>query len=34
MVDSLGAIHVAWDNGSCLGLISGVDRDQATTHKR
>lgn len=34
MVDSLGTIHVDWDNGSCLGLIPGVDRYQITTHKR
>ncbi|MCD4556986.1 DUF4314 domain-containing protein [Schaalia sp. lx-100] len=34
MVDSLGTIHVTWDNGSCLGLIPGVDRHQITTHKR
>ena len=25
-VDSMGTIHVAWDNGSCLGLIPGEDR--------
>lgn len=25
MVDSLGTIHVAWDNGTSLGLIPGVD---------
>jgi hypothetical protein len=25
-VDGLGTIHVAWDDGSRLGLIPGVDR--------
>ena len=24
-VDDIGTIHVAWDNGSSLGLIPGVD---------
>ncbi|WP_405283118.1 DUF4314 domain-containing protein [Methanobrevibacter sp.] len=24
-VDSMGTIHVAWENGSSLGLIYGVD---------
>ena len=27
-VDGLGTIHVAWDDGSRLGLIRGVDRWQ------
>lgn len=26
LVDDLGTIHVAWDSGSTLGLIPGVDR--------
>lgn len=25
IVDALGTIHVAWDCGSCLGLIPGED---------
>jgi hypothetical protein len=25
-VDGLGTVHVAWDDGSRLGLIPGVDR--------
>lgn len=25
-VDSLGTIHVRWDNGSTLGMIPGEDR--------
>lgn len=25
-VDSIGTIHVAWDNGSGLGVAYGVDR--------
>lgn len=24
-VDDIGTIHVAWDNGSSLGLVLGVD---------
>lgn len=28
VVDSLGTIHVAWDDGTSLGLIPGVDRYQ------
>ena len=24
-VDDMGTVHVAWDNGSSLGLIYGVD---------
>lgn len=28
VVDSLGTIHVAWGDGSCLGLIPGVDSYQ------
>ena len=26
LVDGLGTVHVAWDDGSRLGLIPGVDR--------
>jgi hypothetical protein len=26
LVDSLGTLHVRWDNGSTLGLVPGVDR--------
>lgn len=25
-IDSMGTIHVRWDNGSGLGLIPGVDQ--------
>lgn len=25
-VDDVGTVHVAWDNGSRLGLIPGIDR--------
>lgn len=25
-VDSLGTVHVQWDNGSTLGMIPGEDR--------
>ncbi len=25
-VDDIGTIHVAWDNGSCLGAAYGVDQ--------
>lgn len=25
-VDDAGTIHVAWENGSCLGVVYGVDR--------
>ncbi len=25
-VDSLGTVHVTWDNGSTLGMIPGEDR--------
>lgn len=25
-VDDMGTIHVAWDNGSSLGVIYGIDR--------
>ena len=25
-VDSLGTVHVQWDNGSSLGLVPGEDR--------
>ena len=26
MVDDVGTIHVAWDNGSSLGVVYGVDQ--------
>lgn len=26
LVDSLGTVHVQWDNGSTLGMIPGEDR--------
>jgi hypothetical protein len=26
IVDSLGTVHVDWDNGSTLGMVSGEDR--------
>lgn len=26
MVDSIGTVHVNWDNGSTLGLVPGEDR--------
>ena len=26
LVDGLGTVHVAWDDGSTLGLIPGQDR--------
>lgn len=32
LVDSLGTIHVTWDNGSCLGLIPGVDSYRVITN--
>ena len=25
-IDDMGTIHVAWDNGSSLGLVYGIDR--------
>ena len=25
-VDDIGTIHVKWENGSCLGLVYGIDR--------
>lgn len=25
-VDDVGTVHVAWDNGSTLGLIPGIDQ--------
>jgi hypothetical protein len=30
-VDSLGTVHVKWDDGHSLGLIPGVDRFQLVT---
>jgi len=24
-IDSIGTIHIKWDNGSCLGMIPGLD---------
>lgn len=27
-VDDIGTIHVAWDNGSTLGIIPGIDTFQ------
>lgn len=32
LVDALGTIHVTWDNGSCLGLIPGVDSYRVITN--
>lgn len=32
VVDSLGTIHVTWDNGGCLGLIPGVDSYRVITN--
>lgn len=26
VIDDMGTIFVAWDNGSCLGVVYGVDR--------
>lgn len=25
-VDDIGTIHIAWDNGSSLGVVYGIDR--------
>ncbi len=25
LIDALGTVHVAWDNGSTLGLVPGLD---------
>ncbi len=26
LVDDMGTVHVAWDNGSSLGMVAGYDR--------
>lgn len=30
-IDSIGTIHVAWDNGSSLGVVPGEDRCHVIT---
>ena len=31
LVDDIGTIHVAWDNGSSLGVVYGVDEIEILT---
>ena len=31
LVDDIGTIHVAWDNGSSLGIVYGVDEIEILT---
>lgn len=31
LIDSMGTVHVAWDDGSSLGMIPGEDRFKVLT---
>ena len=33
-VDDIGTVHVAWQNGSSLGLIEGVDKWEAAENEK
>lgn len=33
-IDSMGTLHVTWDNGSRLGLIPGIDRWEPIPRRR